>query len=187
MGLTGRASLIADVMRKAAQLDRDWMRKVPEDVRNRRLYTPWMPFSIPAFVALLAEALPEVPGDRFLEVGCGPGSKMLIAREIFGLDVHGVERSDEMAAAARTLGLDAETADAAAWDGYGKHDVVWFNRPFRDPGTQQQLEDLVWRDMAPGAVVIVANLEHPPPSQWLVVLDDWEIRRGIYMKPLASG
>jgi trans-aconitate methyltransferase len=184
-----RPGRLAAIMLRAESLDQDWMRRIPEDPAERRLYLPWMPFNIHHFRNLLEEAIPsavDIAGDnpRYLEIGCGPGSKLLIARDWCGLDAHGIERSGEMAAAARSLGLDAETADALGWKGYGDYDLIWFNKPFRDPGLEAELEQQVWEDMAPGAVVICANLERPPP--FVTALDDWEARRGIWVKPLAA-
>ncbi len=173
---------LREMIRQATQLERDWLGRVAETDRR---YTPWMPFSLPQYVALLAEALPEAPGDRFLEIGSGPGSKMLIARELFGLEVHGIEFNPEYAREAVSLGLHVMTGDAADFGDYHRYDLIWFHRPFRDPDSQAALEKRVWDDMAPGAVVITANLEGPPPpDRFHIILDDQEIRRGIYMKAM---
>lgn len=178
---SSRAARIAGSMRLAGQLARDWQRRIPEDDRR---YAPWMPFPLPAFIALLAEALPEADGDYFLEAGCGPGPGMLLARDIFGLDAHGFDRVREYVIAARTLGLNADVADAAEYAGYGKARLIWFNRVARDPVLQARIEAKVWRDAAPGAVVMCAHLESPPPETgWAVILDDWgDLRRGIWRK-----
>ncbi len=142
-----------------------------------------MPFPLFDYIALLAEAMPVLEGSRLLEVGCGIGSRMLVAQEIFGLDVSGFDRVDEYVAQAVKLNLNVWVDDALAFAGYGNYDVLWFNRPFRDPVPQRELEAKVWDAMAPGAVVICANLEAPPPRAWMTVLDDWEVRRGIWWKP----
>lgn len=192
-----RAGQIASVILRAEQLDRDWKRRGTLTPAERKLYTTWMPFPLYEFRPLLEEALahlarmsdgpPEDLDPRYLEIGCGPGGKLLVARDICGLDAHGIERDEEMAAAARSLGLDVQTADALGWKGYGDYDLLWFNRPMQDPGLQAELEEQVWEDMAPGAVVMCANLEAPPPSwRFFPVLDDMEIRRGIYMKLLRQ-
>lgn len=182
--MSTRAGAVAATMRRAMDLDRQWQRKVPEDDRR---YTPWMPFSTPAFVALLAEAVPEalpVGGDiRFLDIGCGPGPKMLIARDLFGMDVRGFDRVRDYVIAARTLGLPADTGDAETWASYGAASVVWFNRVARDAVIQARIEERVWHGMTAGALAICANLESPPPG-WVPVLDDWaDGRRGIWAKP----
>lgn len=174
---------LQEILRTAARLDEEWRQKVAQTKEEQPRFLPWMPFPISAFTALLAEAYPELPGDRFLEIGCGPGSKMLIAEEQFFLDAYGFDRVPEYVAAAEQAGLQVEVADAATWEHYGEFDVIWMNRPFRDPVPEYQLELKVWADMAPGAVLMCANLEYPPPSSWPVILDDWEARRGIWMKP----
>lgn len=182
-----RAGQLATVLRTAWQMEREWMQKVPGAGDER--HTPWMPYVIPDFIALVAEALPDMrPGTgRFLEVGAGIGTKMLIARELFGLDVAGVERTPEYTSAAATMGLDVQTADALGWDGYGQADLTWFNRPFRDPAAQAELERQVWAGSAPGTVIICANLEDRPPVSWYPVLDAWDSeRRGIWQKPFEA-
>lgn len=176
-------ALIADIGR----LDHEWMRSPAgrDDARS----TPWMPFPLFDFIALVAEALPEAKGGAFLEVGCGIGTRMLIAHELYGLDCHGIDRVPEYVAQAQAMlpegagGVTAGIADALGWNGYGKYDIVWFNRVFSDPALQRKLEYQVWGDMRPGAVVIWANLENPPPASWWPVLTETGIRRGIVQKP----
>jgi hypothetical protein len=102
---------------------------------------------------------------------------------LFGLDVHGFDRVPEYVAAAGDAGLGAETADAFAFGGYDRYDIVFFNRPCRDRDLERQLERHVWRKMRRGAVVICMNLETAPPEDhWLVITDDWESRRGVWLK-----
>jgi len=176
-----RALHLADVLNEAAILDRVWTTNPAghDDERS----TPWMPFEVYAFIALVAEALPEIQGTRFLEIGCGIGTRMKVAQEFFGLDVHGIDRVPEYIAQAKTLGLSADEADAMQWAGFGLYDLIWFNRPFNDAHLQSALEDRVWREMRSGGVVICANLLDKPPDSWYLILDDWEVRRGIWAKP----
>lgn len=186
--MTTRASVVASVLRRAARLDREWLGKVAQGDEERRLWTPWMPFSLGEFTMLLAESLAAYePGAdenvTFLEIGCGPGPKLLVARDVFGLDAYGFDRVADYVAAARTLGLPADTGDAVTFAGYGRAAITWFNRVARDAGIQAQIEAKVWRDTAPGSVVMCANLEAPPPASWFPVVDDWEARRGAWMKP----
>jgi len=172
---------LARTLREIALLDHAW-RADPaghDDIKS----TPWMPFEIHAFIALVAEALPELQGGKFLEVGCGIGTRMKVARDFFGLDVHGFDRVPEYVQQAKNLDLDAWEADALEYEGYGDYNVLWFNRPFRDQALQAQLEERVWGRMRSGAVVICANLNEKPPPEWFIVLDDWEVRRGIWQKP----
>jgi hypothetical protein len=147
--------------------------------------TPWMPFNLFDFSALLFEAIPMIPdAGRFLVVGAGPGPEMLIARDVYGLDVYGIEILDELAAMGRAAGLDVATADADDWAGYEKYDCVWLNRPVRDAGTETFLEDRIWREMSPGSVIICANTQTRPPQSWIIVTDMWDdLRRGSWIKP----
>lgn len=186
----GRTRQLRSLITDVARLDREWMRKSAghDDPRS----TSWMPFPLFDFIALVAEALPEAQGDAFLEVGCGIGTRMLVANRVYGLDCHGIDRVPEYVAQAREMlpagepGVTAEVADALGWDGYGKYDLLWFNRPFNDAALQYQLEAQVWKDMKPGAVVITANLLGRPPGNWWLVLDDSGVNRWIWQKPGQS-
>lgn len=187
--MSARAGSLRALITDVQLLDRLWMRKAAghDDPRS----TPWMPFPLFDFIALVAEALPETAGDAFLEIGCGPGTRMLVAHELYGLDCHGIDRVPAYAEQAGKLlpagmpGVTAEVADALGWDGYGKPDLIWFNRPFADPALQRRLEAQVWEDVKPGAVVIWANLEAPPPGSWWPVLVETGVPRGIAQKPAA--
>jgi trans-aconitate methyltransferase len=177
--LDGKPGYIAGIIDAARQLNRDWSGKAA----GGPAFTPFMPFPLIEFAALLLEALPAADGDKFLDVGCGPGAGLLIARDLCGLREHGIDLNPELAVAARALGLSAEAADAEAWDRYGDYDITWLNRPLRDRDRELALEKRIWDAMAPGAVVICANLEEPPPSRWYTVLDAWDSdRRGIWAK-----
>lgn len=188
--MASRATVVAATLLRAHLLGRAWMGKGD----GSRTYTPWMPFPQPAFISMLAEAVTAVAeyggtdGDgadiRFTEIGCGPGPNLMIARELFGLDVLGIDRNREYVSAAASLGYAAEVADAEKWTGYAWPHVTWFNRVARPADIQSRIEAAVWRGTRPGGIVMCANLEAPPPPSWLVILDEWEdVRRGIWRKP----
>lgn len=177
---TSRSAVIANTLGRARELDRKFL-KTPSAGGQ---CTPWMPYDCAEFSMMLLEAIAEADSHTFLDVGCGPGSKMLIARDIFGLDAFGIDVIPSLIDEAHASGLHAGVADALAYSDYGRHGIVWLNRPYRDAELEAALEAKVWGQMAPGSVVICANLEAPPPSDWLIVLDDWEVRRGVWRKPL---
>ena len=84
--------------------------------------------------------------------------------------------------------LQVLTMDAMLYKAYGNYDAVWFNRVYRDRPLQMALEQKVWHDMRPGAVIICANLENPPPPSWFIINDSWGtepegLRRGVWAKP----
>jgi len=181
----GRAAKIRNSLLLADQLDQAWMRKVPEDDRR---YAPWMPFNNDAFLGLALAALRVAPGDppSLFGIGCGIGTKEMLALDVLGFRVSAIERVTALAVQAAQLGIDVEIGDAAEYGGYGKHDVVWFNRACRDPVLQARLEAEVWRNMRGGAVAMCANLEAPPPG-WTVVDQDMDHTcRGVWQKPPES-
>jgi trans-aconitate methyltransferase len=172
---------IRELLTEVRQIERKWQKQV--DIGEASLFSPWMPADIAQYLVLLIEAIAEAPGTSFLEVGCGPGTKMMLARDLFGLDVTGFDRVPEYLVAAKEQGLNVAECDAFDFQAYGKFDIVFFNRPFRDPETQRDLEHLIYGKIRRGAVVICMNLEHQPPSsKYLVITDDWESRRGVWLR-----
>jgi len=177
---TAAVTRVRDLLLTVRQLERSWQKRA--DTGDDR-YTPWMPSDVAQYLVLLIEAMTEAPGDRFLEVGCGPGTKMLLARELFGLDVHGFDRVPEYVAAARERGLDVILHDALAYPGYGTADIVFLNRPCRDAVLEREVERTVWARMRRGAVLITMNTEMlPPENRWLVVSEDLDVKRGVWLK-----
>lgn len=172
---------VRDLLTSVRQIERQWQKQV--DVGDQKMFTGWMPSDVAQFLVLLIEAIAEAPGNSFLEVGCGPGTKMMLAQGLFGLDVTGFDRVPEYVVAAKEQGLNVAECDAFDFGAYGKFDIVFFNRPFRDREVQRDLEKLVYSKVRRGAVVIAMNLEtQPPDSKYLVVTDDWESRRGVWLK-----
>jgi SAM-dependent methyltransferase len=179
--MTPDPSAIREVLIRAGQIENEQTRKAIPSADPR--YLPWMPFQIPEFVALLAEAIPATPGTRFLGIGAGPGTKELLARDIFGLDPTCLEINPELAAVAQAAGMDVVVGDALDFTGYGAYDLIWFYRPVRDPDLQAALEKAVWDGMSPGAVAVCAALESPPPqARFWPVLEDLDRPRGIWCK-----
>ena len=177
--MSARLAEIADAIELAQELTRKAPRVTP-----RPGDTGWMPFDLFEFGKLAFEAVPWAGDGTFLEVGAGTGPDLVIARAL-GCDPHGIEILDSLAAIARANGLDVETADAATWDGYGKHACTWLNRPFRDPYDEHVLEQRIYTAMPPGAVLIGANLSGPPPSGGFhAALDEWGdgLRKGIWVR-----
>lgn len=172
---------VRGLLTSVRQIERQWQKQV--DVGDQQMFTGWMPSDVAQFLVLLIEAIAEAPGNSFLEVGCGPGTKMMLAQGLFGLDVTGFDRVPEYVVAAKEHGLNVAECDAFDFQAYGKFDIVFFNRPFRDREVQRDLEKLVYSKVRRGAVVIAMNLEtQPPDSKYLVVTDDWESRRGVWLK-----
>lgn len=186
MPLTGRAAELAAIAREVAATEPAWIGKVPG--AGTAQDTPWMPFEMDDWVGMAWAALPEIEvSNRYLDVGCGPGTKMAVAEALFSWRARGFDRVPEYIAAATGQGLDAVLCDALAWEDWTGYGVVWFNRVYREPLLQQLLEARVWDGVSPGTVIMCAHLDAPPPASWFPVLDDWnDLHRGIWQKPVPS-
>ena len=170
---------ISDVQRE----EHRWFRQ--GDPESHTL--PWMPFQPSEFMSIVFECVPEMKGDLFLDVGCGPGTKMKLARDFFGMEAHGLEIDPAMGASAMEgFGSRVHITDALAAPAgfYGGFSLIWLYRPFRDPDKEAILEARITDEMKPGAILAGGSWElEPSRLRWVPVVDDWEIRRGAWMKP----
>jgi len=130
----------------------------------------------------LTDAVAAASGTQFLEVGCGPGSKSVLAGALFDLDAHGFDIDPDMVAAAADNGADAIVWDAMKYPAYDEPDIVYLNKPLHLP-LEAELERMVYEDMKPGAVLILANGATRPPADWFPSTMEWDMNTGVFRKP----
>jgi SAM-dependent methyltransferase len=150
--------------------------------RQDPVYTPWMPFQVGEFMSIMAEVVAEANGARFLDVGCGPATKGTLAREIFGLDVAGIEVDLAMARVASAHST-VFAKDALDFEDYGSYDIIWLYMPFRDVHLEAELERKIMAAMKPGAILAGGGWETTDMTRWIPVVDEWDAPRGAWMKP----
>ncbi len=162
------------------------------------LVNPWMPWQPADFLGIMWDVMGETGGPVFLDVGCGPGTKLRIAKDLLGLIPHGIEIDPKMANTARAHGHvyrgDALTLPTIERI-YARADVIWLYRPFRDAEHEKKLEDLIIANMKPGAILAGGSWETDPGALgWPPVVDDCiispdgtaRIFRGAWQKPAAG-
>lgn len=165
------------------------------------VHNPWMPYQPADFIGILWECLPEFKSSTrpwFLDVGCGPGTKMRIAQKLFGFDVYGVEIDPALAAEAGRHFPEGRVATGNAFSddwSYSAYDLIWLYRPFRDSASEYRLEQKIIGQMSPGAILAGASWETDVTALgWLPVVDDClmspdggsQIIRGAWQKPGLS-
>jgi SAM-dependent methyltransferase len=158
---------------------------------------PFMPYQPADFIGILWECMPELSGHFFMDVGCGPGTKMKIAQDLFGLDVHGIEIDPDMRAVAEALFSGErrvyKEGDALNCSFYGNsYDLIWLYRPLRDKALEYKLEKKITDAMKPGAILAGGSWEMDVATLgWHTIVDDCmispdgsaKIWRGAWMKP----
>lgn len=150
-----------------------------------KLRLGWMPFQMADFIGIMSEVIRECDGPRYFEVGAGIGTKMMVAKYLFGLEVAGIEYSETLATVANQKKRGHVITGDALTTGYTYNDcdILWMYRPFRDPVLERQLEERIYAEMRPGAIFAGGHLEHTPPG-WLTVVDDIDVgNRGAWKKP----
>ena len=154
---------------------------------------PWMPYQPADFIAIMWDVMSEAGGSVFLDVGCGPGTKMAIAGQLLGLAAYGIEIDKVMAEQAGAHGAvyPGDALDVMMTI-YAEADVIWLYRPFRDAAHEAKLEQLVIEAMKPGAILAGGSWETDVHALgWQVIVDDClvspdgsaKILRGAWMKP----
>ena len=141
----------------------------------------WEPSDIDVFARLLFAAWNVTPGRRFLEVGCGIGTKMALAESV-GFNAHGIEILPDLVAEALREGLNVVEADARFWRGYADFDTVYVNHPLLDQTAEQEFERELHRVMKPGSVLVAVN-DCGSPEGWMPVIDERSAWRGVWVKP----
>ena len=172
----------------------------------------WMPAPMPLFITLLTDAVmaaqPHHAGPRggwadedaygppwFLDVGCGPGTKIRLAEQLFGLKGHGIDIVPRFIAEAQAHQLRAFVVDAFEFPaggtavpgmhsekGYADFQIVYVNRP---SALQDELESLIMDRMAPDAVLIAVNWRNSPgKAGWIPVAEEYgDPVCGVWVKP----
>jgi SAM-dependent methyltransferase len=154
----------------------------------------WKPYPIGAFGAMLDKAV-SLKGREgllpnkisYLEIGCGIGTKLVLAYKVFGIgDVNGFDIDEPMVTAAAELitedSLEGDISlwvdDAREYERYGDFDIVWFNRCLRDQDEAHELETKVFSAMKTGSILLLGN-SLTIPQGWIplgntIMLTMWQ-------------
>lgn len=120
-------------------------------------YHAWDPLPFWDFLAGVRAAEPHVQGKRFLDVGCGIGTKVAIMHEL-GWETSGIERNGPYVKAARELmherPLSISHADAFDVDTFDA-DLVYMYRPMKSDEDEARLEAHVAAGLGPGTVLFL--------------------------------
>ena len=128
--MIGISDLKLTVMKNAFHaLERHYLPTHTEDIDGRYGFVP---YKIDDFIELLAEAwLLQPSGDKkFLDVGAGIGTKVLLADVLF--DSNGIEIDPFYVDMAHRLGVKVDEQNALEFQGYSDYDFIYFFVPIKD-------------------------------------------------------
>lgn len=122
------------------------------------------------FADIVIEAFHALGMDqshKFLDVGCGIGTTVLMAGALF--DAHGIDIDPELIEKSRPIvGERTEVADALTFERYNEFDFLYWYRPFFDPELYTRFETKIYNELKSGGVVC---------SLWSMF--DWEAQPDI--------
>ncbi len=147
-----------------------------DEHRNKGRYD-YQPYSINWFLHHLHDAhqvLKYLRPDekkkfKFVDIGCGVGTKVKLANALF--DAHGIEVWEPYTEVAKELmkkkivrnhGKIYElkdtnrilVEDATKFENYGNYDILYFFRPLSEPEKEIKLENRIYQQAKPGTIVI---------------------------------
>jgi SAM-dependent methyltransferase len=149
--LEGAALAWRAVQELTCRLETRWAGPMPDT----RVFHGWQPLPAAEFLPVLERAGRETPGRRFCDLGCGIGSKLVLALAL-GWQVSGVERHRPYLDAARDLVPEAELVEAEIGDlDSFEADLLYMYRPYVQLTDQQQLERYVVDRCHPGTLLFL--------------------------------
>lgn len=139
--------------------------------RNRYGY---IPINLGGYIQCLLQLkkYTKVRSAKFLEIGCGYGRNLIIAKAAGYHNVHGIEINKSMVdIGKKQFGLEKEIvkADALKFD-YSEYDIVYFYRPLCNKKLEYELESRVIEQIPIGGYIItmLALLQPCQPGSTLL-------------------
>ena len=127
----------------------------------------FVPFPCGAFADLLIEAFFVLGQDRskkFLDVGCGIGTKVVLACSFF--DAYGIDYDQKYVDKAHQIGINrVGFCDALKFDKYENYDLIYYYRPIFNPEIYFNFESLVHKSMKKGSLVAPMFTNYPWDKQ----------------------
>ena len=151
------------------RLEQRWLPAQPDPSE----FFDWDPLPLKDFLVVMRVAMAASRGRRFLDVGCGIGTKLAFMLGM-GWDVAGIDRHKPYLDAAGELCPGAALTCADARDvEFFDADIVYMYGPARDEPLRTEIERHVIERIAPGTVLVVPTrklrfgLRQLAPEVWV--------------------
>ncbi len=137
------------------------------DIPSTKGAYPFIPFHVDAFVKMLMAAERHVKTGRgrsdemrFLDVGAGYGTKVILAQTILGnWSCHGIEIEKRYVDTRLTERV--ELADGLTYADYAAYDIIYMYCPYCDADLQVKLQQAAIDGARPGAIILFAGCCKP--------------------------
>ncbi len=158
------------------RLETRWLPDQPPDTT---VYHAWHPLPYWLFLDGIRPAIEATEGKRFLDVGCGLGTKLAIMHQL-GYEVHGIERHEPYVTAAKEL-LNEQAANITHADAFDipnfDADIVYMYRPGKTDEIEETLERHVADHVAAGTVLYFPERANSPACAGFeqITPDVWKV------------
>jgi 2-polyprenyl-3-methyl-5-hydroxy-6-metoxy-1,4-benzoquinol methylase len=144
------------------RLEQRWVLPIPD----AHTWFAYHPLPIAMFLPGIRQASELTDGRRFLDIGCGIGTKLALMHTL-GWEVAGIDRTEHYLDAARELIPEATLthADALALNSFNA-DLVYMYRPAVSDKLETELERHVLAHVKPGTVCFFPTRRQP--DVWII-------------------
>lgn len=129
--------------------------KRQKDARKNQKYYEFIPWgevnNLIDTLSFLFKALKNHDDDQFLDVGCGIGNIMQLAKAV-GFDAHGIEYNKTLEPL--SICNNIKYIDGFKYKDYANYDVIYMYHPIEDHKLELKLEASIMRQMKVGAYLM---------------------------------
>jgi len=131
----------------------------------------YYPFPISHFLDGLYCLAKERPNSKYLEVGSGIGTKLILAAEA-GFKVTGIEINPEYFEESKKLiessgqSIELIQVDAKTWNHYQEFDCIYLGGAFKNEFEENELEDIILQSVQPSTLLFWPLSLRPLQHGW---------------------
>lgn len=137
------------------------LEKIEQKYKSRQPFDDikynYVPYELKLFLNLIAdiyEITKNKKNPKFIDIGCGIGTKVLIASILF--DSYGIDCNQEHIEISKILGCNNTFCGDIFEQDYSDYDILFYYRPFYDDVIYEKFETKIYEESKTGSIIIPA-------------------------------
>jgi hypothetical protein len=135
------------------KLEKQYISSIPYD----EIKYNYIPYEIKVFLNILSdiyETTKDMKNPKFIDIGCGIGTKVLIASNLF--DAYGIDCNQNLIDISKIIGCkNTSCCDIFDYD-FSQFDILFYYRPFYDDKIYETFENKIYTETKVGSIIIAA-------------------------------